>query len=587
MTRAARLERHPGGPPGRNVFLAGFPLKMLMEAPGRSRAFLVAIFALQVVLSVASTGAAGATTSPGSVNKPSYPQSWWDEYHSPAEFYELIKTIAADHSNIVKLINIGTTYEGRPLLVAKVSDNPNTDEADEPDVLIIAGTHAREWTTQHAAAYLLNYITGHYRESASGALPYALPGEADNDSYASWLVDNRQIYILLMVNPDGIDYSMTTDALWRKNMEPNDGPVGRGCPGTDINRNFAWHWGELQGDSHNPCSEIYAGPSEPRTSGYYSLIGWRPGDPNPGGFSTAEARALRDLETAHDFKIALSLHSFGGVFLFPWGYTEDPAPDEADFVAMAGVVENLSGYGMEAPGAGYKVAGEWGDWTYGALGTYAFTMEIGGEFQPPATDIINQSKLILTSELFMAETADDLHLKEPVVNLTNDPLAEVTPNSQIAVTATVEAPNGLDEDGKVTLVYSRNGGAAWTEVAMAAGENSSTFTGTLSGLRAGASAIYYVKVTDNQGITRTGPFSAPYTVFEVRARNGILEQVGDVGLVAILLGAAAAGVLYYLRVLRPALVRRGAYAKGAGADYEGTSTRRSKRVARVRTPRGR
>ncbi|MDI6917955.1 MAG: M14 family zinc carboxypeptidase [Thermoplasmatales archaeon] len=39
------------------------------------------------------------------------------------------------------MFSIGTTYEGREIWVVKISDNPNTDESDEPDVLYMGAHH--------------------------------------------------------------------------------------------------------------------------------------------------------------------------------------------------------------------------------------------------------------------------------------------------------------------------------------------------------------------------------------------------------------------------------------------------------------
>ena len=56
-------------------------------------------------------------------------------------------------------------------------------------------------------------------------------------------------------NPDGYEYSINQDRYWRKNRAPNS---GSSCYGTDLNRNWAFHWGET-GVSFDPCSEIYCG----------------------------------------------------------------------------------------------------------------------------------------------------------------------------------------------------------------------------------------------------------------------------------------------------------------------------------------
>ncbi len=518
---------------------------------GRATTLLIfALFMVQPALAGASAALPPLMAPDETSNRPSFSDSWWDEYHTTGDVYDLIKKIAADHPDIVSLVPIGTTHENRQLLVAKVSDNPNSEESGEPKYIVMAGTHAREWTTYHAGAYFLNYITGNYRSADSGGPAYAAPGEADNASYASWLVDNREIYVLLMVNPDGIEYSHTTDNLWRKNREPNLGAAGQVCYGVDINRNFGYHWGEIQGDSHVPCSEVYAGPSTARTEGPSVLRGWRPGDPNPGGFSTAEAVAIRDLQLRVPFSTAVSLHSYSELVIYPWGYTNQPTVDHEYYVAMA---EKMAGWTGYTPLQGYdlyKTSGVWDDWSYAETGAYSFTIEMGRAFQPPASAIINQSELLLTSLMYLGETADDLHMEAPTVTVESEPRAQVEPNAPTPVTARVDAPKAVDA-GSVTLVYSRNGGGSWSEAPMReSGDGGTTFVGSLPGLSPGMQAIYYVRVVDNDGITPTGPFSAPYSVHFATADNGFFLQVGSVGLLAILGGAGAVGVLVYLRYFR-------------------------------------
>ncbi|HEX9710894.1 MAG TPA: M14 family metallopeptidase [Candidatus Thermoplasmatota archaeon] len=521
-----------------------------MRAPRATSLLLFALFIAQPALAGAAAALPAPLAPTESNNRPSFNDSWWDEYHATDDVYDLLREVAADHPDIVTLINIGTTHENRQLVVAKVSDNPSSDEEAEPKYLLMAATHAREWTTYHVAAYFLNWVTGNYRSAESGGPAYAAPGEEDEAAYASWLVDNRETYILAMVNPDGIEYSHTTDNLWRKNREPNMGALGQVCYGVDINRNFAYHWGEIQGDSHVPCSEVYAGPSTARTDGAYTLRGWRPGDPNPGGFTTAESIAIRDLQLRVPFSTALSLHSYSELVLYPWGYTDAPTVDHAYYVEMA---ERMAGWTGYTPLQGYdlyKTSGVWDDWSYAETGAFSFTIEMGTAFQPPAADIINQSQLLLTSLAFLGETADDLHLEAPNVTVEAAPRAEVDPNTPTPVTARVDAPNGVD-GGSVTLVYTRNGGASWSEAPMrAAGGGEGAYVGSLPGLSPNTQAMYYVRVVDASGIVRTGPSSAPYSVFFVTAKGGFLAELGSVALLAVLGGAGAVGVLVYLRAFR-------------------------------------
>lgn len=111
-----------------------------------------------------------------------------------------------------------------------------------------------------------------------------------------------------LANPDGYEYSHTTDRLWRKSR---GGGYGRGpCAGVDLNRNFGYRWGG-QGTSQAPCSEVYAGPK---------------------AFSEPETRAQQQFmaRTAANFRAFLTFHSYGQYILYPWGYDRVVPPDYKD-----------------------------------------------------------------------------------------------------------------------------------------------------------------------------------------------------------------------------------------------------------------
>src|SRR4051794_12922894 len=82
-------------------------------------------------------------------------------YHNYAEMTAEIDRIVADHPAIARKQVIGTSYEGRPMVALKISDNVATDE-NEPEVLYDAHQHAREHLTVEMALYLANLFTGSY-----------------------------------------------------------------------------------------------------------------------------------------------------------------------------------------------------------------------------------------------------------------------------------------------------------------------------------------------------------------------------------------------------------------------------------------
>ena len=60
------------------------------------------------------------------------------------------------------------------------------------------------------------------------------------DQNITKLLDTYNIYIIPMLNPDGYEFSMAEDRLWRKTRTKID---GSSCFGIDPNRNFDVQWG--------------------------------------------------------------------------------------------------------------------------------------------------------------------------------------------------------------------------------------------------------------------------------------------------------------------------------------------------------
>ncbi len=86
--------------------------------------------------------APAALASPGPARAANFPAGY-AAYHTYPEMVADIRAAAAAHPSIVHLFSIGTSYQGRAIWAAKVSDNVGVDEA-EPEVLFDGLHHARE-----------------------------------------------------------------------------------------------------------------------------------------------------------------------------------------------------------------------------------------------------------------------------------------------------------------------------------------------------------------------------------------------------------------------------------------------------------
>jgi carboxypeptidase T len=299
-------------------------------------------------------------TSPPGPNYPAYDSG----YHSPRELAVAIQTIERQHRDIVRLITIGKSYQGREIWAAKISDNVAVDE-DEPEVLIDALHHAREHLTVEQALYLFQVLAGDYSKDAT----------------VKRLVDSREIWIIFALNPDGWVYDLDggTYVGWRKNRQPNPGST---AVGTDLNRNYGYHWGCCGGSSGNKAAWNYRGSA---------------------AWSAVETRRLRDfvlsrvVDGKQQIRTHVTLHTNGELVLWPYGYTKTDVPadmtadDHATFVAMGKAMAKLNGYTAQQSSDLYVTDGDQIDWLYGSQHIFSFTFELyptetvahPNDFDPP------------------------------------------------------------------------------------------------------------------------------------------------------------------------------------------------------------
>ena len=153
------------------------------------------------------------------------------KYHTYAEMVTEIQAAQAAYPDIVALSSIGTSYQGRALWVAKVSDNVAADEP-EPEVMFDSLHHAREHLSLEQTLAILRWLTEGY----------------GTDQRITDIVDTREVWIVFAVNPDGAEYDLTGSPYraWRKNRQPN---AGSSAVGTDLNRNYGYHWDCCGGSS--------------------------------------------------------------------------------------------------------------------------------------------------------------------------------------------------------------------------------------------------------------------------------------------------------------------------------------------------
>jgi hypothetical protein len=246
-----------------------------------------------------------------------------------SEVLALMDSLHQQYPSIVSARDsVGYSWQGLALWTFKISDNVDVDEP-EPEVFFNALTHAREpqgmeWQMNFARWLCQNYGT---------------------DSVATYLVDNREIFFMPVVNPDGYEYnrqnSPSGGGMYRKNRRAGDG--------VDLNRNFGYMWGfDDVGSSPNSYDETYRGPS---------------------AFSEPETQGVREFIDSRNFSLIVNAHTYGDYFLYPWGYANIQCPDVTLYRVIADTVLDILGtYTAGTPWELlYNTNGDVGDWEYGEV----------------------------------------------------------------------------------------------------------------------------------------------------------------------------------------------------------------------------
>ncbi len=343
-------------------------------------------------------------------------------WHTYDEMVDEMNAIHAEFPEITTAPEaIGTTYGGLSLWAMKVSDNPTIQE-DEPEVLFDGVHHAREIMALEIPLHFIRYLCENYGQ----------------DPVITFIVDQRQVWFVPMVNPDGFVYNEQIapygGGMWRKNRRDNGIP---GCEGVDLNRNYPFQWGG-QGSSGDPCDNTYRGPSPA---------------------SEPEIIAHTDFINSHQFVTWQSYHSVVGLIIFPWGYTTLPTPDHETYMDICEEMTRDSFYDYGAGGASlYLVSGGAFDWGYGATGEhdkiFALTTEIAGSgFWPDPSERDGLIEENLYSDIYFCLIAGAYLALDELVVIGGDGNGRLDPGetASIAPTITNEGLTHTAENVRLTI----------------------------------------------------------------------------------------------------------------------------------------
>jgi carboxypeptidase T len=298
--------------------------------------------------------------------------------------------MAAAHPRLATWIDSGDSWEklttgGAPGYDIRVLRLTNAGVPGlKPKLFVMSAVHAREYATAELNLRFARYLVDNY----------------GHDADITWLLDYREVHLLLHTNPDGRKWA-ESGYLWRKNTD-NDYCTGTDERGVDLNRNYSFQWACCGGSSPFACFETFHGPapaSEPETRAVQAYLRAQFADQRQADLSAAAPLTSTG--------VLVDLHSYGKLVLWPWGFTTAPAPNGSALQTLGRKLAYFNGYTPQQAAYLYMTDGTTDDFAYGELGLAAYTLELGTSFFQDCasfeTEILPRNLLAL---VYAAKVAD-------------------------------------------------------------------------------------------------------------------------------------------------------------------------------------
>ena len=268
----------------------------------------------------------------------------------------------------------GREKPGRRIYAMKISDNPGANEP-EPEVLFMGNHHARELITAAFTMDVINTLT---------------KGYAAGDPAIRKLVDDAEVWVMPVINPNGYERALAAQLDWRKNgrkISPTQKVIG-----VDLKRNY-----DFEHATHRTAAQRTALDANGKANNGITSGGGFDTDssqyPGAAAFTEVETQAVRGL--AHSqfagenrrqvdgLVCSLSWHTYSGTVGHPMGHKPVVPPhtgltpgDRSELGALSNDVAAGSGYNnifdtfekqlisKGDPLNGYPTFGDSDDWLY-------------------------------------------------------------------------------------------------------------------------------------------------------------------------------------------------------------------------------
>ncbi len=360
-----------------------------------------------------------------------------DHYYLYDEVVRCLEGFRAHYPDLVRVEAIGSTYEGRDILLLTLTKGGNA--AEKPALSIDGCIHASEVASTMAVLYSLEKL---------------LEG-CGKDPVITGLLETHTVYAIPMINPDGAQRFLTTPGRVRGSVEPfypqQDGVVPQDINGdgeilemrvpdpagrykisdfdprvmeprkpNDIGGTYyrVVSEGLVQGDDRVDLRT--APPREGLDPNRQFPFDWLPSVPDEAGQNTSGPHPLHDMEVRSLYRFVqahpnicfeMNYHTYGGLHISPLDFCpgEKADPEDAErFAQMGSMFHDLTGYqtiGIFPPGATDIAHGSYTTYLYFSRGVPAYVTELWDFHRQADPDRPGQWSMFFTScrEQFVRE----------------------------------------------------------------------------------------------------------------------------------------------------------------------------------------
>ena len=335
----------------------------------------------------------------------------FDHYYVYEELTQLLKELAADYPQLIKLSSICTTPENREVWACEITNFATGDVLTKPAYYVDGNHHAGEVTGSMAATHLIVTLVQKY----------------GTDANITKLLDENAVYVIPRITPDGAETYLTSSEKLRSVNRPY--PFEKPAPGL--------HAKDMDGDGvirmmriatpngvwkeHEKDPRVMVKRAPSKFGGtYYNIypegyiedfdgvniypaevkwgldfnrnypLGWFPENRQPGAgkypLSNPENKAVADFVLAHpNICSAVTYHTSGGCYIYPPGTMPEKNADPRDmrmFREIGAMATEETGYGcfnifdaFLTDTVNYS-SGAFDDWMYSTQGIPTYTAEL-------------------------------------------------------------------------------------------------------------------------------------------------------------------------------------------------------------------